>query len=357
MDPTAMRLPLRALFPRLPAALLGICVYLFSSSARASSLDVACSGMPPNVATDLRDRASARLANSPANRGNLRLDCDSAGVWLTWFDGSRAAVDQSSGVVAGVLALIDGRLAQESAAAPPPAGPPPEPTPSAVPGPGVGMPTPGAPDAMPAPQNAPSTAPDPLVYGDHELPPPEEQDSLSEGLEMPTEVHRYHGPQGGIGFALMTEFLSGSTTVGTGPRLDVSIGPPGPFAIVLGEGTLLGLGEGTSNLLMIDFQAGFAVGAPYKTRRGLGAVLLFGAERMSGSSGDAPGQSKWTGLFDLGARASLSVAKTNLWLGIDGILRSTDFETGPPDPVRVASASFMFEIGCFLPAIEAETAP
>jgi hypothetical protein len=174
---------------------------------------------------------------------------------------------------------------------------------------------------------------------------------LSEGVLPGSSSSRYRGPEGGVGLAWMTEIWSDTGAVGTGPRLDVSVGPPGPFAILLGEGAIFGVGE-QAQMFMLDFEAGLAVGAPFKSRQGLGAVLLAGAERMAatGAASDSSG-SKWTGIFDLGARASLALNDTNLWLGADGILRTSDFETGNPNPIHVTSASLMFSLGLFLPAI------
>jgi hypothetical protein len=349
MDLYAMDLPIRNLLGRRRSAAIAVSVCLAASTASAAAVDLSCPGMPPDVAADLENRVSARLADAGVTRGPIRLECTTSGVWITWFDGSRAMVDQGSGIVAGTLALIDGRIAQDREAAqragspvPAPLPPPPEVAPPA-PGPGP-TPSPSAPAMPPLGTEGPAD--------EHEIPPPGEEDGLTEGILPGTTPGRHRGPEGGLGLAWMTEIWTETGSMGTGPRLDVSVGPPGPFAILIGEGAIFGVGE-QAQMLMLDFQAGLAVGAPFKSRQGLGAVLLFGAERMAatGASSDVTGASKWTGIFDLGARASLAFNDTNVWLGADGILRTSDFETGNPNPVHVTSASFMLSLGCFLPAM------
>jgi len=47
----------------------------------------------------------------------------------------------------------------------------------------------------------------------------------------------------------MTEIWSQTGAVGTGPRLDVSVGPPGPFAILLSEGAVFLLIESREHAL------------------------------------------------------------------------------------------------------------
>jgi len=102
---------------------------------------------------------------------------------------------------------------------------------------------------------------------------------------------------------------------------------------------------------MFDFQFGGAYGAPFKSRTGLGALVMFGAERVSSSHDNAS-----NGLYmlaftgNLGARASLPWASTNIWFGADVLLRSSDFHTGGPSPVSIPNASFVVSLGCFFPA-------
>jgi hypothetical protein len=362
MDRFAMEVLLRTVLARRRMALGAMAACLATSSARAASIDVNCPGMPSGVVSELDSRVSARLSEAGATQGAIRLECDSAGVWITWFDGSRAVVDQSAGVVAGALALVDARLALDRSAAQRQAGGPGVPAAAAAPGaPSAGTPAVPSPP-VPTPEATANSAPPgpapampPSSPGDHEVPPAGEEDGLSEGLFIEQTSGHYHGPDGGLGLGLMTEFWSGTSGMGTGPRLDISIGPSGPFAILIGEGALFGVGSSdASKVLLLEFQAGLAFGAPYKTREGFGAVLLAGAERLaaSGANSDSTGSSIWTSVFDLGARGSLSLSNLNLWLGLDGILRGSDFETGPPNPVRVASASFMLSLGCFFPALE-----
>jgi hypothetical protein len=52
----------------------------------------------------------------------------------------------------------------------------------------------------------------------------------------------------------------------------------------------------------------------------------------------------------LGARASFELEWVDIWMGIDGIARSSTIESGGPDPIGVPSVSAMLSVGCFVPA-------
>jgi len=285
--------------------------------------------MPPDVVGQLETRTTKLFVEAGMPSAQVHLECNASGVWLEWFDHSRAPVDQSAGLVPGVVALVESRLAQERGTAP----------------------ATGA--AAVSPQTSPSTEipPEEPLLGSSELGPEGE----AQTGPKPT---RYHGPEGGIGLSMMTEFGLGSEATALGPRLDMSIGPPGPVAVVLGEGVLFGVGsEGSSQIFMLDLLAGVGVGAPFKTREGFGAVLLVGAERMAAmnSASEVNGQSNWAAVLNVGARGSLAAASTNLWLGIDGIFRSSDFQLGGPNGTRIPTSSIIVSLGCFFPAIPGDS--
>jgi hypothetical protein len=309
-----------------PAA---IALCLATRSAHAEPVVVNCPGMPPDVVGQLETRATQLFNEAGMPAAQVHLECNESGVWLEWFDHSRAQVDQSGGLVPGVVALIENRLAQERGTAP-----------SAAPA------TAGA---VVSPETSPAT----------EIPPSEPLPGSSElGPEGEASTgprpERYHGAEGGIGLSMTTEFGVGSAATALGPRLDIGIGPPGPVAVVLGEGVLFGVGsEGSSEIFMLDLMAGAGIGAPFKTRQGFGAVALVGAERMAAmnSASEVNGQSNWTAVFDIGARGSVAFGSTNLWLGADAIFRTSDFQLGGPNGTRIPTTSIIASLGCFFPAM------
>ncbi len=273
--------------------------------------------MPHPVEEDLFARANRLLSEGGMPSASLGLDCDPTGAWLIWVDGSRALIDQGRGVVQGALDLIQSRLAADRYPPAPPVGV----YPAAV---------------------APGYEGDGTAVS-----------SADEGPAQPApgETHAdKHGTEGGLGVATVAQFWSGSS-LGIGPRLDVSVGPPGKFAFLLGEEALFGTGSASSGLVVFDFQGGAAYGAPFKSRTGLGMVAMLGAERVSASHDNSSnGLSSWAFTGNLGARASLAWSSTNVWLGADLLVRSSDFQTGGPSPVSIPGASFVLSVGCFVPA-------
>ena len=82
-------------------------------SALAATVEVRCPGMPLTVEENLWARASRLLADSGMAWATIGLECQPSGAWLVWVDGSRMGIDQTRGVVQGVLDLIQSRLAAD----------------------------------------------------------------------------------------------------------------------------------------------------------------------------------------------------------------------------------------------------
>jgi hypothetical protein len=288
-------------------------------SAEAATIDVRCPGMPLSVEEDLFARATRLLADAGMPWLSLGLECDPTGAWLIWVDGTRAPIDQSRGIVQGVLEAIQNRIAADRYPPAPPVGvhPPPQ---TAAPG-----------------------------YDSDRAALPRDDDNARKSPPAETGLDK-HGTEGGLGLATVAQFWSGGS-FGVGPRLDVSVGPPGKFAVLLGEQALFGTGSQGSGAVVFDFQVGGAYGAPFKTRTGFGAIAMLGAERISATHDNASnGLNAWTVTGNLGARGSLAVNTINVWLGADLLVRSSDFQTGGPSAVSIPSASFVLSLGCFLPA-------
>jgi hypothetical protein len=285
----------------------------------AASVSLHCPGLPPAVSQELDASLSGVLANAGV-ASTLGVECDASGVWIVWFDGSRAMVDQTAGLVPGAVALVQNRLAYESYTAQ------------------YGRP--------PSPPSAPYDGP----------PRPELEVPPTEAARVePEKVERKRTSEGGIGIGFATAFFDASS-VGVGPRLDVGIGPPGPFALLLSEAALFGAGSSTSSqITMFEFQAGVGYGAPFKQETGVGAVLLVGAERIAAANArsDIGGLWEWTGTIDFGGRASLKLKSFNAWIGADLLFRTNDFDVGGPTPISIPTNMFFLSVGGFVPAFSA----
>jgi hypothetical protein len=293
------------------ASLLVLCG---SRAAQAGAVDVRCPDMPPPVRDELEARIVLTMDTAGVRWSHLAVECDGYGVWIVWFDGSRALVDQRGGLVSGAIALVESRISYDRYNAP-----------------------------VASAQPVPDVPPRPDLEE-----PPREQPSQPDTAKS----DRKKGTEGGIGAGMSTEFW-GSSAVGIGPRLDVAVGPPGVLAFLLSESALFGTGAASSSqITMFDFQAGVAFGAPYKVRSGFGGLVLVGAERIAAanSRSDSGSLWEWNATLDLGARGSFKLNAVNMWLGADLMLRSSGFDVGGSTPVSIPSTSFMLSAGGFVPA-------
>src|SRR4051794_23462535 len=104
-------------------AALALC--LSAPPAFAGTVEFRCRDMPSAVMSDLVSSIVATMNASGTRWSVLRIECDGSGVWLVWFDGSRALVGQPAGLVPGTRALGESRLAfDRGSAAHPGAGTP-----------------------------------------------------------------------------------------------------------------------------------------------------------------------------------------------------------------------------------------
>ena len=246
---------------------------------------------------------------------SIVIACDPTGTSLLWTDGTRTAVDVRAGVVEGSLDAIESRLAVRGRAK------------KAMPSTDRGEPV-----AAPAPA---------MGEGERESAPVEGETSSRTDL----------GLEGGVSVATTAEFWSGTASMGLGPRLDVGIGPRGPWVFIIAEGASFGLGSnGSSQIMLFDLQAGVAMGAPFKKRLGLGVVILGGGERLAASTSN--GLWVWSATGSVGARASLPIGTLSMWLGLDGRFRSATLEAGGPSPVSVPQLSAMMSFGFMFPAFK-----
>jgi hypothetical protein len=289
--------------------------------AASASVEVRCADIPPAVRGELEARIAATMNASGIRWSTIGIECDDHGVWMVWFDGSRALIDQRAGLVPGAVLLVESRVSFDRSYAA------------------------RAGTAQPIPDTPPRP--------DLEVPPrdaPRQPDT--------EKSERKKGTEGGIGLGMTTAFW-GTSATGIGPRLDVSVGPPGPVAFLLAESALFGTGSASSSQITVfDFQGGVAFGAPYKVRSGFGGVVLVGAERIAAANvrSDSGGLWEWNATLDLGARGSFKVAGVNVWLGADLLIRSSGFDVGGSTPVSIPTTSFMLSAGGFVPAFSRASA-
>jgi hypothetical protein len=298
---------------RFGAWLTALTFSLAGAPALAESVEVRCRDMPPAVRAELESRIAATMNGAGIRWSTVGVECDGYGVWIVWFDGSRALVDQRAGLVPGAMALVESRLSFDRNAA----------------------------------ANAVAVAPDVPDRPELEVPPSSEAPAPE-----PEKSERKKGTEGGIGLGLASAFW-GSSATGIGPKLDVAVGPPGLVAFLLSEGALFGTGSETSSqITMFDFQAGVAFGAPYKVRSGVGGVALLGAERIAAANARADSSSmwEWTATFDVGLRGSLKLSGINVWVGADTMIRSSTFDVGGSTPLSIPTTTFMLSAGGFVPA-------
>jgi hypothetical protein len=207
-----------------------------------------------------------------------------------------------------------------------------------------------APPLPPAAELPDGTAPSPFGSGPRPAPP--EPDSATAKSSSEREL------EGGVGFATSVEVWSDSMLLG--PRIDVGVAMGKGLAFVIGEGARFGFGSPDLGQVMVfDLQAGVGYGAPYQARRAFGLLALLGAERLAISSGRFAegGVWTWTATATLGARASLDLGPIDMWLGVEGMLRSKTIKTDGASGVSIPDLAGIVSLGGFLPAFSRTAAP
>jgi len=306
---------------------------------------VRCPDLPVTETGELQARARLLLSSAGFDSARVGIECDASGTWLVWTDGSRTTIDVHSGVVEGALDAIESRVSSarsERAAGKNASSSVPEPVP-----PGLEAPDPTA-IAEGSREGAAS-----VQEGDAGKAGAAKNSVAVAGPRAPLE--------GGVSVATSAEFWS--ATLGVGLRVDVGVGIGDHLAVVLGQAARLGVpAPHDGEITVYDLQAGFAVGAPFRSRSGLGLVLLGGAERLavSNSGFGSNGFWTWAATAMLGARASVQAGAVDLWVGADVALRSQSLDVksgnapGGGAAEGVPGVSGSLSLGCFFPAFTHE---
>jgi hypothetical protein len=284
---------------------------------------------------ELEARARLFLTSADMENASIGVECDATSATLVWTDGTKSTIDVRTNIVEGTLDAIEDRIARAKRAGP--AGG------SASGESGTGSEASGAAAGVGA-DTASKKRPSDV--------PPEEPKPESAAVDRGIDL------EGGVGLALLSEIWSGTYTGAIGPRLDVGVGVGRKIAIVISEGARFGIGGGSGNVMVFDLQAGVAYGAPYQMRTGFGVMAQVGAERLAATaagSGDFSGIWVWAATASLGLRGSLAAGPLDIWLGVDGMLRSQTITTGKPNTAEIPQLSAVFSIGCFLPAFAGGT--
>jgi hypothetical protein len=287
-------------------------------------VDVRCARLAPEARAELQARARLLLLGAGMDAARVGVECSPTDAHLVWVSGAKIKIDETSGLVEGALDALEGRigrakqaqLAAKSSEAPPP---------------------------PPAAELPDGNAPSPFGSGGRVAPPEPERAAPKPSSERELE--------GGVGFATSVEVWSDAMLVG--PRIDVGVAMGKGLAFVIGEGARFGFGSPDLGQVMVfDLQAGVGYGAPYQGRSPFGVLALLGAERLAISSGRFAegGVWTWTATATLGARGNLDLGPVDVWLGVEGMLRSATIQTDGASGVAIPDLAGIVSLGGFLPA-------
>jgi hypothetical protein len=273
---------------------------------------VRCSRITPARSDELvaRIHLAIHSADASAAPASINVECDDQATRVAWDvpPTEELEVDESGGLVEGVLDAVDRRLVTFRDRS--------------------------------ARQSVTSRAAPPT--------PAETPDLTIRRVRIPTLAQRRVRRAGGLGLALTVEPWP-DEKLGMGPRLDLGVGI-GPVVAVSSEGFRLGVGDEHSSFLF-DVAMGAGWGAPFDPARAFGAVALLGIEYFSAfraETGPNSSQTVATATATLGIRGSIRAGPTAVWLGLDGRYRPDPPEFGAPFHVALGRLSALFSVGVLL---------
>jgi hypothetical protein len=144
---------------------------------------------------------------------------------------------------------------------------------------------------------------------------------------------------------LTVEALPKPLDFGIGPRLDVALGA-GRVALIASEALRLAVGA-EPDAKLIDAQAGVGYGAPFGSSEHWGVAVLLGLEWLV-----LPGRDRTlrTHTLGLAVRSATELGPTNVWLGLDGSLRTSPQQAEDGTRIALPSASLLLCTGAFFVA-------
>jgi hypothetical protein len=284
-----------------PRWCLAVGLVLCAAPARAASIDIRCPKLAESSKSELEARAQLLLSSAKMASASVGIECDGSMMWVIWIDGRRLQIDTGSGVVEGSLDAIEDLILMSR-----------------------------------KPPDRPAESPRKTI-------------SVAAPVSDSPKAPLRGGLQGGVVVSTLAEWWDGS--LGIGPRFEVGVRVGGEFAFVLAEGARFGAGP-SSQKLALDLQWGFAYGAPYARRTGVGLVLLGGAERIASTTA-VGGWFAWRATGSLGLRASGAAGSVDLWAGPELIVRSGPTESLDTTDSHIPQLSGMLSVGCLFPAFGA----
>jgi hypothetical protein len=296
-----------------------------ASAARAQSaaeLLIDCPELGRAQADEFRARARLLINSSraPHQPGRVQLRCTTEGTELVLDQSDVAPVDRRQGIVEGALDALEAALERGSVRA------------------NAGQPSSRV-DVRRARGATPAHAEAP---GDLPSGPPVENAThwreRSAGRVRPWAI-------GGLGLGFELEPLPTPLDVGTGPRLDVALGA-GRVALVASESLRLAVGR-EPDAKLLDARAGVGFGAPFASGEHWGAVALVGLQWLVLPGRD---QTLQTHTLGLALRSATELGPTNVWLGLDGLLRTSPQRSEQGTPIALPSASVVLCVGGFFVA-------
>ena len=297
-----------------------------SSAARAQSateLLVDCPALRPAQADEFRARARLLINSNRAGRRPLRvqLHCTAQSIRLLLDATGVVPVDRRQGIVEGALDALEAALERRSTAA------------------NAGQASSHA-DTRRARHTAPPARAEP--QRDVSSGSPEQSATRprerSAGRVRPWAI-------GGLGLGLELEPLPAPLDFDMGPRLDVALGA-GRVALVASEALRLAVGP-EPGAKLLDARAGVGYGAPFASGAHWGAIAQVGLQWLVLPGRD---QTLQTHTLGLAVRSATELGPTNVWLGLDGMLRTSPQRSENGTLIALSSASLVLCVGGFFVA-------
>jgi hypothetical protein len=293
-----------------------------SSPARAQSATeilIDCPELRPAQADEFRARARLVINSSQAGRQprRVQLHCTFEGIGLSLDQAAAAPVDKRLGIVEGALDALETALERGPA---------------------------GADTARKSAQvDAPRGRPTPLPARTRRGTRSERPDGSAERRRRARAVRPW--AIGGLGLGLTFEPLPAPLDFGIGPRLDVALGA-GRVALVATEALRLAVGP-EPDAKLLDAQAGLGYGAPFASGEHWGAAVLVGLQWLVLPGRD---QTLRTHTLGLDLRSGTELGPTNVWLGLDGVLRTSPERSEDGRRIALGSTSVVLCVGGFFVA-------
>jgi hypothetical protein len=285
------------------------------ATSHATALGLGCDRLDAEQADELSARLRLLLQTWPGDPpARVTLDCRErlATISVVGSTTVRETVDESHGLVEGVLDAVE-RIAEREAAV----------RAAFARKPSEATPAPPSDEAAESDESASSEPGEPLPAA------------------APAASRSAHA--GGVGVGATLEVAPAPVGMLLGPRLDVAVGS-GPVAVSLSESLRWG-STGEHRLRAFDVTAGLGYGAPFVADHLLGAQLQLGVEWLSVGVDRLTRLTEASTMAALGLRGAQQLGPLSLWVGLDLRLRFRQLGLAPPVGARLARVAPQLSIG------------